>query len=334
MNKYHRKTVAFCMAIVFMGTIFAGCGRNQERDEFVPIVREPYEKKVFESVKVEKGTIYPTLEMSLCPDEYEVNSYGIKKDMLVVSKLNVEEGSHVNAGDVMVLFENEEVSDELEVYKEQREETRILIEHFENLLKIDSEGGYQNDIDGLRGDLAVLDANIKETEAKLSDYQIVAKKAGVVTSINKNLFKGYGEKNDTLIQVTSGSSNYVATTGDPYEFEVGKEYEVANGVASYQLKLISLDEKEGVKTLTFSPVSDMSGLKESGNLTMVIQKEPIENTLYVDNKAVVQVDDRFYLYQLDDKGYRHPLEVKISDVIDGKAIITSGINEGEWVTVE
>ena len=41
----------------------------------------------------------------------------------------------------------------------------------------------------------------------------------------------------------------------------------------------------------------------------------------------------FNAFLLDDKGYRHAVPVTIREVIDGYAIVTNGLNEGEQVTL-
>lgn len=319
---------------VLIGGMLTGCEKKISEEEYIPIVREEYEKKVYQSVQVETGSINPELSLKLKPDEYEVISYSIKKEMLEVEEINIEKGSRVNAGDVMVVFKNDGIREEITTYQNRNEENALLLTHYENLQVIDPDTDYSEDIKSIKTDITVTDAYIKEAEAKLADYQLVAEKTGVVTRVADELFSGYANMKTVLIQVASGSSNYVTVTSDDYSFELGAEYEAASGVARYTMKLIAIDDVGNGRQLTFEPISDMSGVSENSEINILIRKPTIENALYVDEKAVTWIEDEAYLYILDEQGYRHAVKVTVEDVIDGYAILTDGVEAGEWVTLQ
>ncbi len=332
-NIVNRKTT-FLLCIAAISGLLIGCDSKVAGGEYIPLVREEYEKEIYSSVQVETGTITPELNLRLKPDEYEIISYSINKDMLEVEEINVERGNRVNAGTVMVVFKNDGIKEAIEEYKNRREEDVMLIEHYTRLQSIDSSVSYQEEINSLNSDISVIDAYIKEEQAKLDDYQIVAERSGVVTRISDELYNGYATKKNNLINVVSGSSNYVATTSDDYKFEIDAEYEATSGVANYTLKLIEIEEVENGRRLTFEPVSDMSAVAETDEVNILIKKPEIKNAIYVDENAITTIEDKTYLFTLDDDGYRHAVEVKVDNIIDGYAILEQGIEAGEWVTIQ
>lgn len=329
-----KKTTKILILLLLASQSLTGCKSSRESKTDIKLHTPEYEKKVHESVQIQKGTISPILNLTLKLDEYEVTNYTLMKDELLVEELNVEKGDYVNTGDVMVVFKNDGLKEEIESYEQRLEEDKLLLEHYNNLKEIDKDQDYTASINEVNDDIEVVNAYLAENRAKLEDYQVVAKKSGVVTDIAEDLYKGYGRKGNSLVKVTSGSSNYITKTSDEYEFIVGGEYEATLGVATYKMELLSITEASGGRELLFKPLSDMSSVAGTDTLFMEIHKTPIENAVYVEQAAIVTVGDKTYVYKLDENGYRHAAEVVVDYIIEGYAIISDGVSEGEWVTLE
>ncbi|MBE5942385.1 MAG: hypothetical protein E7264_07605 [Lachnospiraceae bacterium] len=322
------------LCICFFAVILTGCNTKGVVNSDAPQVTiAEYQKDIYQTTIVQCKTIEPKLVLTLTPDEYEVNSYSIQQDLLKVAECYVEEGERVEAGEVMVTFENDGLEKAIEQYEQRKTEDQLLIDHYTKLQKIDRSQNYKKDIKKLKADISVVQAYINEKKAMLSDYQLVASKAGVVTDVSEQLHQGYARKASTLIKVASGSSNYITATSDDYAFQVGDTYDATCNMASYEMKVINVVNEDEKHQIVFEPVSDMTGITETDELILEIAKTPISNAICVEEEAIVTVRDNKYVFLLDEQGYRHAVPVTVREVIDGYAILSNGIEQGEQVTL-
>lgn len=322
-----------CIHILCALGLLTGCADSQAYDDAPKVTISEYQKDIYQTTTVQSGTIEPKLTLTLWTDEYEVNTYSIKEDFMEVAEKNVEEGDRVEAGDVMVTFVNEGLQEEIEEYEERKTEDQMLIDHYTRLQKIDKNQDFSKDIKRLKSDISVVEAYIAEKKAELSGYQIVADKAGMVTDISTQLNQGFATSGRPLIKVVSGSSNYITSTSESYEFQIGDVYTATFNVAKYEMKVIDVVESDGKQQITFEPVSDMAGVTEMDELTMEIEKPPIKDAIYVEEEALVEVRDEQYVFSLDEQGYRHAIPVTVKEIIEGYAIISEGLEAGTQVTL-
>lgn len=331
-NNMRRKSI-ICLILCVM-IILSGCNdsdRTGEKELSVTI--EEYQKDIYQTTSVQRGTIESILTLKLMPDEYEVNSYSISQELLEVEENNVEKGDRVEEGDIMVAFKADEIEETIAEYEERKAEDEMLIEHYTKLMKISGQKDYAADIKKLKKDLNIADLYIQEQNERLSQYRLIAKKGGIVTEVSGELYKGYATAGNALIRVASGSSNYTAATSDGFEFQIGDIYEAQYKMAVYEMKVIQLEKKDDKTIITFQPVSNMTGVAENDELTMDIHKPTISDAVYVEESAIITVEDKQYAFLIDEDGFRHAVPVMVGDVIDGYAIILDGLKEGERVTL-
>lgn len=280
------------------------------------------------------------MNLKLSPDEFETKNYKVSQDDYEVEKVNVSKGDRVKAGDIMVQFKADDIQDTIKEYTEQKAENELLIEHYQKLMQIDGSEDYSDDIASLKEDIQIADTYIKEQNEKMKEYCLIAEKDGTVTYVNEWLGYGYASSSDNLVTVASGSSNYTATTDDDYEFKKGDVYQADYEVASYDMKVIDVSQYEDKATgkqmqkILFEPVDSMAGISEEDVLTMTIHKPVISNVVYVDEKAINEKsEDNYYVFTINDDGFRTAVDVTIGETVDGYTIIKSGLKAGEQVTV-
>ena len=58
------------------------------------------------------------------------------------------------------------------------------------------------------------------------------------------------------------------------------------------------------KKVVFEPVSDMSAVSDAQIFSMEVTRPAIENAVYVQKDAVHEKDGRYFVYTLDENGYR------------------------------
>lgn len=330
--------------VVFTGVMsisLVACGSgSSEKIGNASVNIEPYSKIEFNTEQVKSGDIQSSISLELKPDGYSSKDYSIQQSDYQVQEVYVKEGDKVAKGDVMIQFKAKEIQKTIDEYTEQKEQSSLLIDHYNRLAAIDSSQDYSADIEAAKQSMDLADTYIKEQNERMKEYQVIADKDGTVTYVNTDLQYEYVTAGDTLITVDSGSSDYVAETKDPFEFKVGDIYDADFEEATFSLKLVKCDKYTSDATgaemqkLTFQPVSDMAGVTEADKLSMVIEKPVVKNVVYVNKKAVfVGSDEKSYVYVVDDQGYRSAVQVEVGDTVDDKTIITTGLKAGEQVVI-
>lgn len=340
MRKRIKKGVACVLCASMVAALLGGCSSKNAESSKPSIHIESYIKVGYDTVTVQSGDISPILNLKLSPDEFETKNYKVSQDDYEVEKVNVSKGDRVKAGDIMVQFKADDIQDTIKEYTEQKAENELLIEHYQKLMQIDGSEDYSDDIASLKEDIQIADTYIKEQNEKMKEYCLIAEKDGTVTYVNEWLGYGYASSSDNLVTVASGSSNYTATTDDDYEFKKGDVYQADYEVASYDMKVIDVSQYEDKATgkqmqkILFEPVDSMAGISEEDVLTMTIHKPVISNVVYVDEKAINEKsEDNYYVFTINDDGFRTAVDVTIGETVDGYTIIKSGLKAGEQVTV-
>lgn len=325
------------LLILAIAGMTVGCGGTS--GEVIEIQREKYEKIEYSTAEVQQGDLEPELTLTLSTDQMETIYYGVSSYDLQVDQVWVSVGDKVSKGDLLVSFDSEILQQTMESYQQQVESNQLLIEHYTKLMTIHPQADYSGDIASMKRDNEVAELYIQEAQEKLDKYQIVALKDGTITEMNQDLQNGVISSLQRLIRQVSGSGKYKATTTDDYEFLVGEVYSGTNGAITYELRLESISESETgsgqiLRTLVFEPLSDMSALSDEESITMTIKKPIQKDVLYVDAAALHNGREGYYVYRLDEQGYRDAVAVTIGEQVGSYVILTGGISQGERVTVE
>lgn len=325
------------IAVFFVLMLFlSGC---HQREEGLVVKRKPYEKKIYQTVKVQVGDLKPNLTLTLQESGQRIVHYRMKKGDLKLKKVCVREGEKVKKGALLVEFQSESLQQSIREYKKKIQENKLLKEHYTRLEKIDSDVDYSEEILSLKEDIRVAELYCKEAEKKQRSYEIRAKASGTITEINKNLKTGEYEAGASLIKEVCGSGIYRAETDDSYPFQKGDVFLAKVGAASCRMRLVKIQKKKaesgrGFTTLLFQSESDMSMISDGQKISVVISKPEIKNVVYVDTKAVYRGEGEDYVYCLDENGYRDAVIVKTGDVVGNYTVVSEGLSGGETVTVK
>lgn len=314
--------------IIFLTVLFLCTGCGKQTADVVSIKIEPYEKVEYRTMQVMRGDLSPQLTLTLQAENYEKINYGMMNEELELEAVHVKVGEKVKKGDVLVTFKSENIHEKLKEYKEQRDSNQLLAEHYTKIMQLDNSVDYRADIAMLKEDIRVSELYIKELEERLKDYRIIAKRKGTITYINEYLQNGYYYPGRNLVSQVCGSEKYTVPATEEYDFKVGKIYTATTGFINYELKLI--DDSKGM--LTFEPVHGKAAPREDDLITITLNKTTLKDVVYVDTKAVYKVNGTYFVYVLDEEGYKDVVEVKIGDTFEGYTIITEGLTGEEKVT--
>lgn len=84
----------------------------------------------------------------------------------------------------------------------------------------------------------------------------------------------------------------------------------------------------------FEPVSDMSAVSDAQIFSMEVTRPAIENAVYVQKDAVHEKDGRYFVYTLDENGYRQAVWISAGDQVGDYRIITEGLKSGDEVVLQ
>lgn len=325
------------MPIVLTASLlFAGCGQDVSNYESGPKLIE-YEKDVYRTTLVEKADLKPVLSLTLKSSNYEVETYGSLENSMEVNTINVEVGSKVKPGDVMVEFvakEEEDYEKQLFDYRKRLNEDKLLKEHYEKISGIDKKNDYTADIAMLDDDIELVNTYISEMELVRDNLRIIAKEEGTVIAISEELTKGVAPAATALFKVASGDGRYEAVTDDKYEFVIDEIYTASIDVATIDMRLVDIQNEGETRRLIFEKANDSVVTDVTDTPVIKIEKPEIKNAVYVDSSAIAEVSGKTYVYVVDEDGFRHAKEITVDSTFDNYAIIGSGLSGGERVVVQ
>lgn len=329
-----RKTYKGLMSVLFV-LVLTGCG-SRERIEKARVTVGEYEKVAYEVVEVERGDITPVLSLKLTADSFQTKSYYSLYDEMEVDSVSVSVGDEIKPGDVLISFKSGNVDAQIDQYQSQVEQNNLLIEHYTKLSQLDSSVDYSEDLKRLEEDTRVAKLYIQELQARLDSYNICAEDYGSVYLLSDMLDYGVVGTSNNLITVIYRNNRFTTETTDDYAFEVGQTYVATYGVAEYELILTDIEENgkdvngNVVRKLIFEG-KEGTNFSSRDKLTLTVNKPAIEDVIYVPKNCVFEIDEEYYVYLLDENGFREAVNVEIGDAMDEYMVIQSGLNEGDRV---
>lgn len=313
--------------------MFALTACNSNVVELKPVLIEPYEREQYEVEVVESGDVEPELNLQLSPVDKHIVTYNPPKADMEVDKVMVKEGDFVNAGDVLITFKSGETEKKIREYQEELEMQQLLIEHYEEMMLINEELDFKEDIDLLKKDMEVTKLYIAEESAKMDEFTIRAEQAGVVEEVSELMTIQKVNTSDRLVSLIYNNGEYRATITDDYPFEIGQIYEGTYKDIVYEVELISDEQTENKnRILTFKAVNH-TAIMRVNFLHMKIIKENIKGAFCVNKKAVITMNDKNYVFTLSEEGYKQGVEVEIGEEIGDQIIIKSGLKAGDRVVI-
>lgn len=351
--KRMRGFVLLCTLLLVTAAGITGCGRPsvQEKAQLtIPI----YQKMEYKTAEVGKGDLEPKLEFSVQVDELRRISYEVEDENLELEKIHVAVGDKVKKGDVLVSFQAGDIEESIKEYKKQLSDDVLLLEHYQRMKVLEGkeqeitaeddgevkseQSGYSVSIKDLKREMELLKVRIAEAEDKLKGFSIIAEENGTISFVDDNLNYGYVLAKSSLVIETCGSEYYEAVVRDDYDFKIGDVFVAVSGVAEYEMELISMEGDSEERKLLLRPVQDMSGVSETDTFKVTIKKDVLRDVLYVPSRCVYEVEDKYFVFVIDENGFRDGVEVTpgavVGEGVDEVTVITSGLAGGERVMMQ
>ena len=340
------KGIAVC-AVLSMTVLLSGCEKT-DIHEIKPVSKEIYEKIIPETFEVKRGEIQPVIRLKLYQNSLRYYNYSIDFDDVEFSELNVSNGDYVKAGQVLVVFKSETIEKKVKEAQETLETDKLLLEHVKRLKEInydptktEDEGNikigqmYDSQIASIEDDIRLKTIELQESQRDLDKCIIRAKEDGVITYVSDAVSHGLVVAHSDVLTEACGDVGFTVDVKSDvdYEFEEGAVYKASSPTMSFDVQITSIDENSnGGRTLHFNPVSEDVVYVSSERFEVVIPKEVLKDVVYVEDRLVYTApDERRYVFVVDEDGFKNPVYVEVDAVVEGMAIIKSGLEGGEEV---
>jgi len=351
-TSYFIRLTAIISSLVLLLCSFA-CAKDDFKEEDI-IQKELYEKAVIETVSVQKGDIKPQVTFSLTQTPYEQYNYETNIKDPELDTLYVSTGDYVEAGSVLVSFKSEKISKDYNDTKKKLEQDELLLSHTQKIKgiveatdrsKLNSDEikrldkkikEYEDTILLIEEDVRLKKAELSEKQTELDKCYIKAKDSGTITYVNKMLQNGQVPANIDIITQSCGEMLFFTEVNDEYTFKLDEEFLGKSATMEMNLKVseINKDEESGVTTVYFKPVNTDITYIENERFTITIEKESINDVLYIDEACVLTAQNgRYYVVLVKDGMYKEARYIEVEGFVDKKAVIKSGLEYGEEVAL-
>lgn len=322
---------AFFWLLILMTVSIMGCG-NRETAEKIKLSFEPYEKVKYTPFVVEPVNTDPVVNLDIVCDNYEYVQYYPAGEGSVISKVMVEPGSIVKAGDTLAGYRTLELEDKLKEYEESIAKNTLLREHYVKLNEIEHSDDLDAVIARLDRSLEIDNLYVRETRAKIKDNIIVAERDGMVSQVSLDIENKELSKKQLLFTVLYSDGIYTAETDEDIPISEGTASNGIGGFTNFRFNFLKREVlPDGNYRYYFKFVPGESGFCNINKLTLAVLQPSLDNVLCIPQNYVFEVDGKSYVYVLDDNDNLRAREISVRGGIDRMAIVNSGLSAGERV---
>ena len=341
-------------AVLSFAVLLTGCEKT-DIHKIEPVSKELYQKTIPETFEVHRGDMTPTIRLKLTQNSLRYYNYQVDLDDLEFDELKVANGDFVKAGQVLCVFKSEKIEKKVVEARETLETDKMLLEHVQKLKAIyfDPEKTdpdikehasnialgktYDDQIASIEDDIKLKEIELMESQRDLDKCIIKAREDGVITYVSDAIANGVVIKGKDILTEASGDVGfYTEVKNTDYVFEVGAVYKAQSPTMEFDVEITRIEENNtGTHTLYLNPVSDDVGYVSTEKFEVVIPLETIKDVVYVEERYVyTAVNEKRFVYVVDENGFKNPVYVEVDSVVDGMAIIKSGLNGGEEVAAK
>ena len=338
-------------AVLSFAVLLTGCEKT-DIHKIEPVSKELYQKTIPETFEVHRGDMQPTIRLKLTQNSLRYYNYSVDLDDLEFDELKVANGDYVKAGQVLCVFKSDKIEKKVEEARETLETDKLLLEHVKKLKgiyfdpeKTDPEikehaanialgKTYDDQIASIEDDIKLKEIELMESQRDLDKCIVKAREDGVITYVSETIANGVVIKGKDILTEASGDVGfYTEVKNSDYQFEVGSVYKAQSPTMEMDLVITQIEENNtGSITLHLNPVSSDVVYVSNEKFEVIIPLEKMTDVVYIEERYVyTAVNERRFVYVVDENGFKNPVYVEVDSVVDGMAVITSGLKGGEEV---
>lgn len=351
----------------FLTTVLmlCSCGPVDEPDDLVIIEREE-EGNSYEFSVVERGTVEKTMKITCTYRQVNEQEVSFQLTGRLVDQVHVKEGDRVKKGDLLIELSSKDLERRIQDLEYRIARNELLLGYVDtneeyaisalwvNYLNLNYPGD-RNSLDDMiestkqryryqREDyedaIAADRAEMEQLQAELRNSRVYASMDGIVLDMKRNLEGSTSRYGEVVMKILDTSEDLFETklTDAQKYFNEGEAVPmtISFGSAAGEYLIMPWHMEEWGETQLFVVYEGESeeGFVVGTSGMIVIMEDKRENVLNIPTAAVLNAEDRRYVYVLSDDGMREVRWVETGLYGDSTVEILSGLAEGEKVILK
>ena len=333
------KIVMYIAAVFTAAVVLCGCAPQStlSLDEFV-FDNEGVEGELnLDWITVQCADLDTSIRIDLLADTNAVEYYFPPRDDMEIVNMACEVGDTVHEGDLLLEYKTGDEDEEIRKAKKAIDEDMLLIEHIQKMKLIYKSKDYSAEEARLLKDIENENLKIEEFNDYLSSFTVRAKADGVVTEVSPNYSTSKVGTEDCVLKVNYSSGEFYGITDSDYEFEIGEEYEAAEGELTHRMILTNIEQtgEDNLgrvnRKLYFKQADTQNLIPDTSKIQIVIESPVHEDSIFVPYDAVKSIDSKNFVFVLDQNDIPILTEVKVGVIVDSNMEILGGLKENDRV---
>jgi len=318
------------VALLTLAATTCGCGASS--GQRLPEVEiEDYQRLTYEPYVVKKKQIDPVVTLNLESTTIEEKKYYPMGDSVELAEVCVRVGDIVSEGDVLFRYESGDLENQIKEYEGRIASNKMLYEHYEKMQEIDPNDGMAATLEQLAGSIRVDELYIAELRDRMKSNCVYAEGNGLVNFVMSDAENHKLSGDQILMKITYSDGQYFAYSYDELYLEEGKNYEYSSGVTNLLFMYKKMEKVEDQYRYLFQYVPTEQNFCTRSIVQMDIAQPTMEASINVPEEYVAQAEDGYYVFLLNEDNRIRAKKVQVAEIVNGNAIITSGLEEGEQV---
>lgn len=342
-----------------------GCGLLPKEEELptAPVLVEA-ETEEYTVANVARGDVRVTesIRANYVPSASEKLGFQVGDEL--ISKIYVQVGDEVKAGDVLAELNISDQQDQLRQQQDRVDDLYLQLEHLYESEQLslsaaqlqdeqaaeNSVAGWESQMDAvleqyedqakqIKNSIQVAEKRLEELQEQIEERQIIASIDGTVTYLYEFQEGERSVEGQSVITLSDMSKALFEVYSENADMlEIGKTYILTCSDVEYEVVARTAAELEGVEVkegyIYLSMVTPDPALTQGASGSVELVLEESLSTLWVPDSAVREMRGEYVVYCIDDQGFREMREVKVG-VQNGKITeILSGLEENEVVIID
>ena len=340
-----------------------GGGEDVGDDEIVVYHEEPAPEYTMDVVR--RGDVESSLSINATYVQITQQDVAFQSEQLRVDEVFVKVGDEVKAGQILAQCNLTDVLKQIDSLKEDVEYQNLLLKQMQEKLDLDIKiredqiymtAMYDSDYEKMEEDIEAIKLSYKtsiedledkiyldnlklnECNKKVADGTLYAPISGNISFIKTDLEGSITSEGEKVMTIVDNSVCAFRVDKPTYKdlFYEGQVLQLRVGLGVkmqiYEATPFMMDSWDPY--LYFKLLDDQVNIKTGTLGSVYVDLESVHDVLYLANKYIRTVDDRSYVYVMDENGYRSVKYIETG--LKGLEFteIVSGLNEGDFVILK
>lgn len=326
-----KKTIVLCIFISFL-LVLSSCNKMKEEEYHVMRLSPPDTQIEDNYCIVEYGTVTESVKLRVNLVSSEESSLCFQTSGVKFDRFYAKEGDVVKKGQLLARLDCKDYIDERNttIYEIQRIEIRLQELNNLYLQNCFTEKEYQKENKQLLSQKKICQQKVDELNRYIDERSIYADIDGVIRSFADINYNTVSNTANVIYKIYGGDFYYSAKVSDESGLIPGQIYNIVIDNINYsvELKDITPNQTNNYTVLFCAPTGN-NDLNRFGEVSYVVKER--ENVLYIEAKAVVKVNDEYYVYFRTEDGTLNAKAIEIDEQVGKYYVIKEGLKEGDEI---